>query len=363
MNSIDGFEIGDVAELNLNGAEHGDLFAGVTATPTSGYEDQTYTVAQALAPEPPLPELVEGVMEEAGVNMFVGLPAALKSLLGMDLGICIATGAPWLPDAPGRGNHPGFPTRQMGVLWCDADSGLRRLKKRLAALCRSRNITDAPFYYMSHAVPPIAAASRHGLQGLDGVVRSLECGLVVFDTYLSMAGVKDENSSENQAAMTAFHRLADATGATVILIHHPTKLGNEDDLKSVRGHGSIAGGLDYVFSITRKDKGDVVVVSSLKDRDAPVTRFAALWTFEPSQDNPRDMHSARFWRANVDEASKAVIWSRIQQALADGPLNQTEVVKAVRMRKADVLDVLGTKVLARELKAEGLKPIRYELPS
>lgn len=108
-------------------------------------------LAEAYVELPPLQLLVGGIVSAPSVVMFFGAPKNLKSLLILDMALCLASGKNWLPD---RGGKFGFKTNQVPVLWCDFEGGERRMVERISAFGRRRAIpADAPFRLGLNAEP------------------------------------------------------------------------------------------------------------------------------------------------------------------------------------------------------------------
>ena len=302
------------------------------------YAAQFKKLADALAPRPRLPNIVEGILQPRSLSIWYGSPGSLKSNLLLDLCFSVAMGRPWLPDLPGAGPRRGFAVKPSPALWIDSDNGVEVLTERLAAFARGYQAPeDTPIYWLTFPNPPIAAAK--GLPGLTDYALSVRAGVIVIDNLLRVAGVRDENSSEIDAAMLSLRKLAEVSGAAVCLIHHKRKdsLGREGD--SLRGHSSIEGGVDSALLIKREDGSSAVIVKPTKSRRKPPETFGALWTFELADDG-QSLHEARFWRSDPKDPeaeASAEVRRRILEALKNGPINQGELAAVVGGAKARVI--------------------------
>jgi len=171
------------------------------------YAAQFKKLADALAPRPRLPNIVEGLLQPRSLSIWYGSPGSLKSNLLLDLCFSVAMGRPWLPDLPGSGLRRGFAVKPSPALWIDSDNGVEVLTERLAAFARGYQAPDdTPIYWLTFPNPPIAAAK--GLPGLTDYALSVKAGVIVIDNLLRVAGVRDENSSEIDAAMLSLRKLA-----------------------------------------------------------------------------------------------------------------------------------------------------------
>ena len=89
-------------------------------------------------------------------------------------------------------------------------------------------------------------------------------GLIVIDTLARALGEDPENTAETMGALLQkADRIREATGATVLLIHHPGK----DEERGMRGSGALHAGLDTVLRIDRdQNTGDrTVFIEKAKD--------------------------------------------------------------------------------------------------
>lgn len=77
----------------------------------------------------------------------------------------------------------------------------------------------------------------------------LPVALVVVDTLSQAIQPGDENK-DGAKFVSAMQRIAQATGANVVALHHPTKAGQE-----VRGDGALQGNVDTVIVVTRDASG------------------------------------------------------------------------------------------------------------
>jgi AAA domain len=317
---------------------------------------QVKTLAQALAPRPRLPGVVQGILQSRSLSIWYGSPGNLKSNLLLDLCFAAATGAGWLPDLPGKGNDAGFAVTQCPALWLDIDNGEDVIAERLAAFARARSALAAtPIHWLTFPNPPMLAVK--GLPGLTAYALDIRAGVIVIDNLLRIAGVRDENASEIDGAMVNLRKLAEDTGAAVCLIHHKRKdsLGREGD--SLRGHSSIEGGIDTAFLIKREDKQNTVAVKCTKARRKPVETFGALWTYTLADDG-ETLHEARFWRAEVqDPTARAFddLKARCLQIITDAGdvgTTQSETVKLAMAKTERTVAALSDLVLSTQVTVE-----------
>jgi hypothetical protein len=101
---------------------------------------QFLSMADACKPLPPLQWVVRGVLSRPSISIFFGGPKNLKSLLLLDLSICVAAAKRWLTNEKGEG---GIETLASPVIWFDLENGSRRMAERISAFGRARRLSDA----------------------------------------------------------------------------------------------------------------------------------------------------------------------------------------------------------------------------
>jgi hypothetical protein len=157
--------------------------------------------------------------------------------------------------------------------------------------------------------------------------------LVIIDNLGTVSAGIDENSSAMIAVMSNLRRLAEATGAAVVVTHHQRKTngvkGQAGD--SLRGHSSILAALDLALLIERKDDDDTVSVKSTKTRQVDVLPFAAQFAYE-HKPNSSELAEAKFFglRPAKDDAELALEFAIIACVKKNPGLSQTKLVEAVK---------------------------------
>lgn len=181
--------------------------------------------------------LIEGILTDNGLAVLWGRSGDLKSFVGVDMGLCVASGAPW---------H-GKPVRNGLVVYLAAE-GSTGLAKRALGWWRTRG-KDGPkprFKLIPHS---LAIAG----DDLDALVEALDqLGekpvLIIIDTLARTFGTGDENKqADMNAYVNAADRLRDVTKATVMIIHHS---GVHED-KRERGSNVLRGAADTVIKVAR----------------------------------------------------------------------------------------------------------------
>lgn len=313
------------------------------------YEIKTY--ADALVIKPRIGYLVDKILPAGSISIWYGYPGSLKSNLILDLALAVATGKNWLPGMPHSGNNfQGFKVVKVPIIWIDIDNGEDVVEERVRAfgsVYGANELTD--FYYMPY--PDIRAISDRAMLDLTNYIqqfllsKSIGYPLIVLDTLLRAAKVKDENSSEMDTVMRNLRKMAEVLKATMALISHSNKVNNGRAGNALRGHSSIEGGVDSVFRVSRENNADVVDVTNEKARRKPVAPFSARWTFE-SDPVSDELLKARFYisdTAKVNKTQQAMntLMANIRDLLvAEGKMNKSELYDRIKGNKANFLAAL-----------------------
>jgi hypothetical protein len=287
------------------------------------------TLADAFKPRPPREYIIEGLFPLNSMNIVFGAEGSMKSLLLMDMAICVSEGLPWLPYKDGGGYK--FATKKSNVLYIDVDNGGLTDDERINAFALSRGmIADekSNFKYMS--MPEDFDISNKEVRNRIWILcQALNIKLLIMDN-LGLINSKDENSHEMASVMSNLRWLSDK-GMCIIIVHHQRKSnGTTSSLReTLRGHSSISAALDEAFLVSRRDLSeDFVTIIQTKARFAPVEVFGAhfQYTWIPET---KELETAMFNSYDVDnENGKA--YGLITLILQDeNELTRTELVQSV----------------------------------
>lgn len=296
---------------------------------------------ELLAPATPPRYLIPRMFQLPSLNVLYGSPGDLKSMILMDLAVCVAAGLPWLPPLPDVGEGGSYGIAEPGpVLWVDSDNGANRLRQRFGALARGHKTrADLPLSAISLPFPMIDlnVSPEPGYMAdtdyLQAEIERRGARLCVIDNLATVSGDADENAKEIAAVMSHFRYVAEGTGAALFVIHHARKGQNNGGRAGdrLRGHSSIEASLDLALSIERA--GDDVTIQSTKTRDDPIKPFVARWAYDKDQRGA--LLGAMFWHVrNVTPPlpEYVEIGERLDSILADlgGQANQSKLWAAIR---------------------------------
>jgi hypothetical protein len=207
----------------------------------------------ALMCEPELDYLCEGRILAGSFVGLIGEPDVGKSLMGIDLGVCVPAGQSWL----------GAPVRPGPVIYV-AGEGAAGLKARIRACKVERNIPlDRAVGLITYRAGAVNLMDAVAVRRFIALIRPHQPVLVVFDTLARCMVGGDENATKDMGlVISSVDLIRTQLGATVLVLHHPLKSNSNVE----RGSSALAGALDTKMLLKSHD--DVVRLTCEKQKDA-----------------------------------------------------------------------------------------------
>jgi RecA-family ATPase len=272
------------------------------------------THADLLQPPKPPNYLVDGLIRQPSVICFYGPPGGLKTMLLLDLYVCIATGEPWLTPSPLLvGGGESYQVKQGPVFILDQENGIDRLRERIGALCRGRGVSPVPIYGLSLPNPPFNANNLKHTDFLADQIKEVGAIFCIVDSLSAVSGDTEENTSKMAQIMRNLRLVSESCGATLAIIHHPRKGtstetgGREGD--RLRGHGSIEASLDLAVYVDRKD--DTLILKTTKTRDNPWPQLQIEWSYE--LDENKALLRCWLWSNGIVEPGASKYAAQVEQ--------------------------------------------------
>lgn len=210
--------------------------------------------AHDVRPEMSQNWLIRDLLGTSTLAVVHGHSGCGKTFVVMDMALHLALGWAW----------NGHRAEQGMVAYVAAEGGIG-IKRRLIAWLQHHGVTERiPFAVLPEALALFGDAND--VQPLiDSVISlSTECGqearLIVIDT-LSKTFSGRENSDELAGYVANCQRIVNATGATVLIIHHRPK---DSESREPRGHSSLKAGVDTVLLV---EAGNPKRISTIKQKD------------------------------------------------------------------------------------------------
>jgi hypothetical protein len=209
--------------------------------------------------------LVRDLWSTQGVGFLAGSPKAMKTWMGLDLAISVASGTPCL----GR-----FAVEERGpVLAFLAEDRHREIRQRVAGICRQRNLALGSLDLHFISVPLLQLHLGEDSARLRATVESLHPKLLLLDPLVRIWGA-DENSSQEIGALLSFLRtLQRRYRLAILVVHHFTKRSHSRLGQALRGSGDLWAWSDDNAYLVRN--GDHLVLH-LEHRSAPAAEPITL---------------------------------------------------------------------------------------
>ena len=221
--------------------------------PTQAPRDRfRFIEAEELKQLPPQEWLVPGIFPKGALVGFVSPPERFKTFTIIDLILSVASGGKWL----GRYETAKGPSI---LVLAEGSHGLPKRVAAWADYCGA----EAAGHFVIEAVPLMDdTATTAFIREVKQAVPNP--ALIVFDTLARCMVGGDENSARDMGLVIAnADRVRQATGATVILVHHTTK-GTVD---VERGSGALRGACDTMLRVVGDDRDDLILRCE-KQKDA-----------------------------------------------------------------------------------------------
>jgi phage/plasmid primase-like uncharacterized protein len=206
--------------------------------------------------EPP-DELVEGLLTLASLSVLYGDSNSGKTFFALSLATAIATGGACF----GRKVDQGLVLYLASEAPGSIRSRMQALKKHHKCDLRRLAMVPVPlnFYVGDGDVTDVYEVVKFIEQDRGEPVR-----LIIGDTLARMSAGANENSGEDMGpVMARFDRLAQATGAAVLIIHHSGK----DQARGARGWSGIRAHIDTEIEVVEKDGQRTASIT--KQRELP----------------------------------------------------------------------------------------------
>lgn len=204
--------------------------------------------------------LVEGLIETETLGLLFGDPGCGKSFVAADLGLSVATGAPF---------H-GRKVKQ-GAVFLIAGEGHNGLTRRFAAWAKERGqgIKNAPLFMSNRPAQFLDADSASSV--VEAVTELAathgEPALIEIDTLARNYGPGDENSTSDMGAFVAAvdDLKARFPGCAVLIVHHS----GHGDKQRARGAMALKGALDCEYRVEKSEDVIRLVNTKMKDAEPP----------------------------------------------------------------------------------------------
>lgn len=274
--------------------------------------------------------IVQDLVPEETVGMFVAKGSSLKTWMALSIGIAVANGQPWLGT---------YAVRQTNVLIVDFESGAWQLRDRARILGKH----SSPG--LGHANFPSGRIDDENFwKKLALICRARNVGLLIIDSFAAGATGVDENDANAAKPLYLAARFTELCKCAVLIIHHAKKGEGGDERDLVRGTGAIYAGLDWAYTLIPNDD----------NRTRMTVRNIKPFAMRPDDFKIALLPEAGGLVLDVDATEKTpqeegeVIKNKIVGLLAKGPLENKELIaRALKMRDTEVRTYLDALTVGR----------------
>lgn len=293
--------------------------------------------------------LVDGLIAKGHLGILGGRPKSGKSWLGLQLAMCIDTGADFL----------GRETTKAKVLYYALEDGARRVQAR-AKLIDWQPERAAVLFTIPYLDD---GQGGHGPGAVEVDTYANDYDLIIIDTLIaSMSGRTDErdNSAMGNLVNTLAY-IAHEKDVAIVIVHHTGKAANPDDIFStIRGASAIRGAYDMGLILERKP-GEREAILHAESRDLDIRNMTlrqadegAGWVYVGDAHELEKIRAGRKvlevmlendtegggmtakQLAEIRKVSEATIGRQLQRLEADGYIYRKEQAEATMGRRPEL---------------------------
>jgi len=294
--------------------------------------------------------LIERLWGREAVGVIGGHAKSLKSWLGLDFAISVASGTPALDrfrvEAPGT------------ALIYLAEDGLPQVRARLEAICRHRGIPIANLEVAVITEPTVRLDSQRDQMRLRATVAHLRPRLLLLDPLVRLHSL-DENSSQDISRLLGYLRdLQRSLELAVILVHHTSKRSHAQPGQSLRGSSDLHAFGDSNAYLARKGE-EVLLTLEHRSAKAPQPMVLRLACFNDGAAS----HLELLNHLTTDPAEVS-IENRLV-TLLDGrrPLTRTQLRSELRVNNQRLGQALCAMENAGKIRRTSGGWLRYSSPT
>lgn len=302
------------------------------------------TVAQ-LKTLPPATFLIDGVLVRNTLAVLWGKPGSGKSFVALDWALSLAVGAWWF----------GRSVEKSRVLYV-AGEGVGGLNQRVEAWQIARTIYNIDDDMLAIHPGAVNFLDAQWAAALVELAQELQPALVIADTLARVMVGGDENAARDMGvAIDAANKVQNATGASVLFVHHDTKEGS-----TMRGSSALLGAVDT--SVECKADGQQVTLRCEKQKDARPFEDIRMWRDEVGASCVMASPTGR----GINSENEQMVLALLRETADDSGMSHSQIrsmVDSKTMGDRTLYRTLKTLVTDGALERIGTKNrSRYRLP-
>lgn len=305
------------------------------------------------APEPERRWLVDRLWTRAGVGIIGGAPKSLKSWLGLDLALSVASGTRCLDSFDVA--EPG------GALVYMAEDAAPVVKQRLTGVCRHRGLDLAALPIDVITAPTLRLDLPDDQRRLAETVRRHAPRLLLLDPFVRLHRINENQASDVAAILGYLRELQRAHDLAIVVVHHARKNGGPGGGQNLRGSGDFFAWVDTALSLARRRQQ---LVLSVEHRAAAAPEPASL-TLAGTDD---DLHLALVTAAAQDHPDDRAVPRDLDTAVLDllqraGGLERAALRAALSVRNQRLGETLVRLAASGQIGRHGDAWVRRSIPS
>lgn len=274
--------------------------------------------------------LIEDLWARQAVGVLGGSPKSLKSWLGLDFAVSVASATPALDrfrvEAPGT------------ALVYLAEDGLPQVRSRLEAICRHRALSIGDLNVAVITERTVRLDSQRDQDRLRATLEHFKPRLLVLDPLVRLHSL-DENSSQDIARLLGYLRnLERSFDLALIVVHHSSKKAHSQPGQSLRGSSDLHAWGDSNAYLVRKGE-DVLLTLEHRAQRAPQPMLLRLASLDDGTASHLELHTNP-----TDHTRELPLESRLSTLLdrRGGPLPRTQLRAELRVNNHRLGETLSS---------------------
>lgn len=189
--------------------------------------------------------IVRDMVPDNGLIVLYGKPKRGKSFIALDLSLCVASGAPFHGEEVGRTGR---------VLYIAAEGGAAAVRNRVKAWLKANNVDPKKLAGNWFLVDTGIALNDPKSVKEFLAANPGKFAMVIIDTLARNTRGDESSAKDMSEAIKGCDAIKEATGATVVLVHHEGW-----SQKRIRGSSVLQGAPDAIIRVAR-DSGDMTTM-------------------------------------------------------------------------------------------------------
>jgi len=309
--------------MEVDWAQTKKLFEQVASLDHGGQRIEIETLKSLYSSDVPKREvLVDPVIGKKEIIVLSALPKIGKSILALNLALCLARGENWL-------NFPiNKPTR---VIIFQQEISRESYKERISKMFSSEKDLNFLENISINKERGLNFDTAQGRLALSGAIESFQPEFVIIDPFIDFHSKKENATEEMGAMFKTFKSIVDRHGITIFIVHHFSKANPEERSKVYMSRGSsvISASPDSIWTLKYLPKN---ISDGIEDEDFLKT---IELSFELRNANPIKPLTIK----RNDQ-----LWYEAIEILSKSKINVDEIIE--KIKKA------GGKIYLKELERE-----------